>query len=147
MIIRYKFTSSILFGASCSALGSIIGGTAWELVNGSLFEVLGIYSLYMVLFFAVIGALFGIIMWAIPWGKFNSIELSTFNTLSIYKKIKWEEVNSTKILNLYVFKFILIYTPSSKWALWLPVNITKEHELRLCMAQSNNEVLKKYAKT
>lgn len=143
MRIRIKFKSLFFI----AFIGGIIGSGAWMIEHQ---KVPSFFSEYLFLFLSLhilVPCILAIPVSFIPFGKFTKDNIATFNTLSLYKTIDWKDVSSIKRVNLLFTKYLLVYTPKSKWALWVPLSITKNKELLETMLMSENSVVRSNAKS
>ncbi len=138
MKIKVNFINGALFGLVCG----IVGGAVWVIQHGRFPSPFIENPMLAVATHTIIALVVGVALRFIPTGSFDERGIKTFNTLSWYKRVKWEEVISTKVLNLVVIKYVLLYTSCSKWAVWVPINITNREQLFASMANSGNEILK-----
>jgi hypothetical protein len=142
MKIRINFVN----GAMLGLVGGLAGGGVWVVQHGRFPAPFVEHPILAVSVHVLIALFFGAILRFIPTGRFNEIKITSFNTISWYKTVGWNEVASVKIVDLLVIKYLLLYTDDSRWAVWVPLNITQKAQLFKCMSDSGNEVLKSAAK-
>lgn len=140
MKIRLRFYNSFL---TCF-LGGVIGGGIWVIENQKFPSFILEYPLHIIFAHISVGIIFGAIFRFFPSGNFNENGIRTFNSLSMLRSIQWTDIKSAKKVYLPFFSFLFVYTPSSNWAVWVPLTITNEKLLKEAMLKSNNSVLTKH---
>ena len=143
MKIRLKFINTSFVGL----FSGLLGAGVWVVEHQRIPSVFIENPSYAFALHITIAIVLGTLMRFFPAGIFDEDEIRTFNTLSLVKTVKWKDVIKTKRLNFPFIKYVLIYTESSKWALWVPISITEENKLLKTMANSKYPVVQSIVKT
>jgi len=125
----------------------IAGGGVWIAQHHGLPGPLHPFLLFATVMHTSIALFVGALLRFIPAGRFDEASIRTFNTLALLRTMRWDNVTLVKKVNFPFIKYLLLYTPNSKWALWVPLNITNRKELIDFMTKSNNPIFKNVQET
>ncbi|WP_416768823.1 hypothetical protein ACM66T_04935 [Sulfurimonas sp. ST-25] len=138
-----KIKLNFLTGALLTFIGTLIGAGVWVIEHHGFPKFLIECPLLGIAPHIIIPVVAGAFFRFVPLGSFDERKVSSFNTLSWYKTVEWGDVVAAKKLNWLIVSYILLYTKTSKWAVWVPLNITKRKQLIENMTKSGNESLTK----
>jgi len=137
MKIKFKFIN----GAMLALFGNLTGGAIWVIENQRFPASFTEYPILVVITHISVALLIGALFRFIPIGDFNQAKIRSFNSLFLYKTINWDDVTLVKKVNFLFVPHLLLYTPESKWAVWVPLSITSIKQLIEVMSNSTNPVV------